>query len=202
MVGTRSASQPTRCSSTRSGVVHHFNSTVSHLRSFLSSFPHTTTGQDEEPPFVLFDPIFSDGAGLCNGRASNVAILRPLTPVRVYRLLRPPRPPRLATNIPHARRATHSPFAIAMHFATFVGGDYEALEPIVEILNRPNPRWRPVTSAADGQGSENWGVGEGVVFGRLMDGRHHRCWRARHGACWQDTCEPERPEPSGPSDMI
>ena len=56
-------------------------------------------------------------------------------------------------------RARHS---LAMHFATFAGSDYEALEPIVE-LEQAKRAMEAVTGAADGQGSEDEGEGEGVV---------------------------------------
>jgi len=58
-------------------------------------------------------------------------------------------------------RARHS---LAMHFATFAGSDYEALEPIVE-LEQAKRAMEIVTGAADRQGSEdeNKREGEGVV---------------------------------------
>lgn len=56
-------------------------------------------------------------------------------------------------------RARHS---LAMHFATFAGSDYEALEPIVE-LEQAKRAMETVTGAADGQGSEDGGEGEGMV---------------------------------------
>jgi N-acyl-phosphatidylethanolamine-hydrolysing phospholipase D len=56
-------------------------------------------------------------------------------------------------------RARHS---LAMHFATFAGSDYEALEPIVE-LEQAKRAMEMVTGAADRQGSEDEGEGEGVV---------------------------------------
>lgn len=55
-------------------------------------------------------------------------------------------------------RARHS---LAMHFATFAGSDYEALEPIVE-LEQAKRAMEMVTGAADRQGSED-DEGEGVV---------------------------------------
>jgi hypothetical protein len=51
-------------------------------------------------------------------------------------------------------RARHS---LAMHFATFAGSDYEALEPIVE-LEQAKRAMEMVTGAADRQGSEDKGV--------------------------------------------
>src|SRR6266403_2897505 len=48
-------------------------------------------------------------------------------------------------------RARHS---LAMHFATFAGSDYEALEPIVE-LEQAKRAMEMVTGAADRQGSED-----------------------------------------------
>ena len=54
-------------------------------------------------------------------------------------------------------RARHS---LAMHFATFAGSNYEALEPIVE-LEQAKRAMEMVTGAADRQGSEN--EGQGVV---------------------------------------
>jgi N-acyl-phosphatidylethanolamine-hydrolysing phospholipase D len=56
-------------------------------------------------------------------------------------------------------RARHS---LAMHFATFAGSDYEALEPIVEF-EQAKRAMEMVTGAADRQGSEGDGVGDGVV---------------------------------------
>jgi hypothetical protein len=60
-------------------------------------------------------------------------------------------------------RARHS---LAMHFATFAGSDYEALEPIVE-LEQAKRAMEMVTGAADRQGSEDEaegkGKGKGVV---------------------------------------
>jgi N-acyl-phosphatidylethanolamine-hydrolysing phospholipase D len=58
-------------------------------------------------------------------------------------------------------RARHS---LAMHFATFAGSDYEALEPIVE-LEQAKRAMEVVTGAADRRGSEDKreGEGEGVV---------------------------------------
>jgi N-acyl-phosphatidylethanolamine-hydrolysing phospholipase D len=53
-------------------------------------------------------------------------------------------------------RARHS---LAMHFATFAGSDYEALEPIVE-LEQAKRAMGMVTGAADCQGSED---DEGVL---------------------------------------
>jgi len=54
-------------------------------------------------------------------------------------------------------RARHS---LAMHFATFAGSDYEALEPIVE-LEQAKRAMEMVTGAADRQGSEDEGEGKG-----------------------------------------
>ena len=54
-------------------------------------------------------------------------------------------------------RARHS---LAMHFATFAGSDYEALEPIVE-LEQAKRAMEMVTGAADRQGSEDEGDGKG-----------------------------------------
>jgi N-acyl-phosphatidylethanolamine-hydrolysing phospholipase D len=51
-------------------------------------------------------------------------------------------------------RARHS---LAMHFATFAGSDYEALEPIVE-LEQAKRAMEMVTGAADRPGSEDKGV--------------------------------------------
>ena len=48
-------------------------------------------------------------------------------------------------------RARHS---LAMHFATFAGSDYEALEPIVE-LEQAKRAMGMVTGAADRQGSKD-----------------------------------------------
>ena len=56
-------------------------------------------------------------------------------------------------------RARHS---LGMHFATFAGSDYEALEPIVE-LEQAKRAMEMVTGAADRQGSEDEGDGEMVV---------------------------------------
>jgi N-acyl-phosphatidylethanolamine-hydrolysing phospholipase D len=52
-------------------------------------------------------------------------------------------------------RARHS---LAMHFATFAGSGYEALEPIVE-LEQAKRAMEMVTGAADRQGSEDKGEG-------------------------------------------
>jgi N-acyl-phosphatidylethanolamine-hydrolysing phospholipase D len=54
-----------------------------------------------------------------------------------------------------ALRARHS---LAMHFATFAGSDYEALEPIVELERAK----REVEMGEDRQGSEDEGEGDGV----------------------------------------
>jgi N-acyl-phosphatidylethanolamine-hydrolysing phospholipase D len=54
-------------------------------------------------------------------------------------------------------RARHS---LAMHFATFAGSDYEALEPIVE-LEQAKRAMEMVTGAADRQGGNNEGEGKG-----------------------------------------
>jgi hypothetical protein len=48
-----------------------------------------------------------------------------------------------------------------MHFATFAGSDYEALEPIVE-LEQAKRAMEMVTGAADRQGSEGEGEGAGA----------------------------------------
>ena len=60
----------------------------------------------------------------------------------------------------------HARHSLAMHFATFAGSDYEALEPIVELEQAKRPM-ELVTGAADRQGSEDEdeseGEGEGVV---------------------------------------
>jgi len=53
-----------------------------------------------------------------------------------------------------ALRARHS---LAMHFATFAGSDFEALEPIVELERAK----REMDTDADHQGSEDEGVREG-----------------------------------------
>jgi hypothetical protein len=80
-------------------------------------------------------------------------------------------------------RARHS---LAMHFLAFVGSDYEALKPIVE-LEQFKHAMEMVTGAADRQGSEDeW---KGVGCGQLVDGRRdgrHRCRRDHCGAYWQD----------------
>jgi hypothetical protein len=43
--------------------MHYFNTSFFPPQSFLVEFPRTGAGPDEEPPRVLFDPIFSDGVG-------------------------------------------------------------------------------------------------------------------------------------------
>jgi N-acyl-phosphatidylethanolamine-hydrolysing phospholipase D len=58
-------------------------------------------------------------------------------------------------------RARHS---LAMHFATFAGSDYEALEPIVE-LEQARRGMEIVTGAADRQGSDDKIEGVGVSVG-------------------------------------
>ena len=54
-------------------------------------------------------------------------------------------------------RARHS---LAMHFATFAGSDYEALEPIVE-LEQAKRAMEMVTGAAGRQGRKDEDEGEG-----------------------------------------
>ena len=57
-------------------VAHHFNTTSFFPQSFLVEFPRTSAGEDEEPPRVLFDPIFSD----CVGPLPWLSIRRRLPP--------------------------------------------------------------------------------------------------------------------------
>jgi N-acyl-phosphatidylethanolamine-hydrolysing phospholipase D len=61
-------------------------------------------------------------------------------------------------------RSRHS---LAMHFATFAGSDYEALEPIVE-LEQAKRAVEMVTGAADRQGGKNDGEGEGEGEGERV----------------------------------
>ncbi|KAH9996334.1 beta-lactamase superfamily domain-containing protein [Russula vinacea] len=63
--------------------------------------------------------------------------------------------PSQALQMHTALRARHS---LAMHFATFAGSDYEALEPIVELERAK----REVEMGEDRQGSEDEGEGDGV----------------------------------------
>ena len=44
-------------------MIHYFNTSFFSLQSFLVEFPCIGADPDEEPPRVLFDPIFSDGVG-------------------------------------------------------------------------------------------------------------------------------------------
>ena len=92
-------------------------------------------------------------------------------------------------------RARHS---LGMHFATFAGSDYEALEPIVE-LEQAKRAMEMVTGAADRQGSEDEGEGEEVGVVSVGD------WWMEGGMGVIDVCEtavlnvgktPPGPEPS------
>jgi hypothetical protein len=66
--------------------------------------------------------------------------------------------PSQALQIHAALRARHS---LAMHFATFAGSDFEALEPIVELEQAK----REMETGADRQGSEDEGEREGRSVG-------------------------------------
>jgi len=63
-------------------------------------------------------------------------------------------------------RARHS---LAMHFATFAGSDYEALEPTVE-LEQAKRAMEMVTGATGRQGSKDEGEGVASVGDWSMEG--------------------------------
>jgi hypothetical protein len=62
--------------------------------------------------------------------------------------------PSQALQIHAALRARHS---LAMHFATFAGSDFEAIEPIIELEQAK----RDMEAGVDRQGSKDKGEGEG-----------------------------------------
>jgi hypothetical protein len=84
-------------------------------------------------------------------------------------------------------RARHS---LSMHFATFAGSDYEALEPIVE-LEQAKRAMKMVTDVADRlearMRERGWCL---WAIGGWKAGWCHQCRRDHCGAYWHDTPEP------------